>query len=140
MSSISERLRQQVSTEARHCCEYCRTCRRIIGMPLVMDHIIPQTKGGSDERENLAAACYRCNEFKGSKTECIDPATGALVLLFNPRLQIWKKHFTWANGGTHIIGLTATGRATVIALRMNNEYIVESRNLWVAMNWHPPLD
>jgi len=61
-------------------------------MPLVMDHIIPQAKGGSDERENLAAACYRCNEYKGSKTEGIDPATGMLVPLFNPRSQIWKAH------------------------------------------------
>jgi len=33
MSSISETLRQQVSAEAGHCCEYCRTCCRIIGMP-----------------------------------------------------------------------------------------------------------
>jgi len=140
MSSISETLRQQVSAEAGHCCEYCRTCCRIIGMPLVMDHITPQSKSGGDERNNLAAACYRCNEFKGSKTEEIDPATGVLVSLFNPRLQVWKEHFAWANGATHIIGLTASGRATVIALRMNNEYIVASRNLWVAMNWHPPLN
>ena len=140
MSSISETLRQQVSVEAGHCCEYCRTCRRIIGMPLVIDHIIPKAKGGGDERENLAAACYRCNEVKGIKTENIDPATSALVPLFNPQNQIWKKHFAWANGGTHIIGLTPTGRATVLALRMNNEYLVESRRLWVAINWHPPTD
>jgi len=60
--------------------------------------------------------------------------------IFNSRFQIWKDHFAWANGGTHIIGLTRTGRATVIALRMNNEYIVDSRRLWVAMNWHPPLE
>jgi len=109
-------------------------------MPLVIDHIIPKAKGGGDERENLAAACYRCNEVKGIKTENIDPATSALVPLFNPQNQIWKKHFAWANGGTHIIGLTPTGRATVLALRMNNEYLVESRRLWVAINWHPPTD
>jgi hypothetical protein len=36
MSSISETLRQQVSAEAAHCCEYCRTCRQIIGMSLVI--------------------------------------------------------------------------------------------------------
>ncbi len=127
-----------MSVEAGHCCEYCRTCRRIIGMPLVIDHIIPKVKGGGDERENLAAACYRCNEFKGIKTDNIDPATNTLAPLFNPRLQILQEHFAWANGGTHIIGLTPTGRTTVIALRMNNEYIVESRRLWVSMNWHPP--
>ncbi len=136
---LSIALRQQVSAEADHCCEYCRTCRQIIGMPLVIDHIIPLARGGGNERENLAAACYRCNEFKGAKTGAVDPATGELVSLFNPRLQIWKEHFAWANAGTHIIGLTPTGCATVVALRMNNEYIVESRRLWVAINRHPPF-
>ncbi len=84
-----------------------------------MDHILPQVAGGSDEPENLAAACYRCNEFKGSKTHAPDPATSTLVPLFNPRQQSWTEHFTWANGGTHIVGLTPTGRATVIALRLS---------------------
>lgn len=140
MSSIPENIRQQVFAEANHRCEYCRTSRRLIGMPLVIDHILPQARGGGDQRENLAAACYRCNEFKGAKTDSIDPATGLLVPLFNPRLQNWREHFSWANGGTHIIGFTPTGRATVLTLRMNNEYVVESRVLWIAMSWHPPLD
>lgn len=140
MSSIPENIRQQVFAEANHRCEYCRTSRRLIGMPLVIDHILPQARGGGDQRENLAAACYRCNEFKGAKTDSIDPATNLLVPLFNPQLQIWRENFSWANGGTHIIGLTPTGRATVVALRMNNEYVVESRTLWIAMSWHPPLD
>jgi 5-methylcytosine-specific restriction endonuclease McrA len=118
--------------------EYCKTSSKLTGMPLVMDHILPQVAGGSDEPENLAAACYRCNEFKGSKTHAPDPATSTLVPLFNPRQQSWTEHFTWANGGTHIVGLTPTGRATVIALRLNNDYVVEARALWIESNWHPP--
>jgi len=109
-------------------------------MPLVIDHIVPRSAGGSDERENLAAACYRCNEFKGTKTHAVDPATGELVSLFNPRTQKWHEHFVWANGGLHIVGLTPTGRATVVALRLNNEYVVEARALWIARDWHPPED
>jgi hypothetical protein len=140
MASIQESLRQQVFAEADHRCEYCRTSRRLIGMPLVIDHIIPQSIGGSDERENLAAACYRCNQFKGAKTYAPDPATGELTPLFNPRTQSWFDHFAWANGGTHIVGLTPSGRATVVALRLNNEYVVEGRALWVARDWHPPED
>ena len=139
-ASISESLRQQIFAEAGHRCEYCRTSRRLIGMPLVVDHIIPRSANGGNERENLAAACYRCNEFKWAKTHAPDPATGDLVPLFNPRTQIWMNHFAWANGGTHIIGLTPTGRATVIALRLNNEYVVEARALWIAREWHPPAD
>ena len=91
MSSISKTLRLLVISEAGGRCEYCRTASRIIGMSLVIDHIIPQSAGGSDKRENLAASCYRCNEFKGAKTHEIDPETGESVPLFNPRSQIWTE-------------------------------------------------
>ncbi len=53
MSSISKTLRLLVISEAGRRCEYCRTASRIIGMPLVIDHIIPQSAGGSDKRENI---------------------------------------------------------------------------------------
>ena len=138
--SISEQLRQQVIAEANYHCEYCQTSSRLIGIPLIMEHILPKSAGGDDRRENLAASCYRCNEFKGAKTHAIDPQTGELVPLFHPRYQRWTEHFTWVNGGTHVAEKTATGRATVIALRLNNEYITEARFLWIENNWHPPAD
>jgi hypothetical protein len=109
-------------------------------MPLVMDHILPSSLGGSDERENLAACCYRCNEFKGAKITANDPVTNESISLFNPRLQRWLDHFQWANGGTHIIGITAIGRATVLALRLNNEDVVQARAIWISLSWHPPND
>jgi 5-methylcytosine-specific restriction endonuclease McrA len=46
-----------------------------------MEHILPRSLGGTDDRVNLAAACYRCNEFKGAKTEAVDPAIQQLVQL-----------------------------------------------------------
>jgi 5-methylcytosine-specific restriction endonuclease McrA len=78
MASISENIRQHVFAESDHRCEYCLTSRRLIGMPLIIDHIVPRSAGGDDNRENLAAACYRCNEFKWAKTHATDPATGEL--------------------------------------------------------------
>ncbi|MEE8392307.1 MAG: hypothetical protein V3S14_16135 [Anaerolineae bacterium] len=39
-----------------------------------------------------------------------------------------------------VIGLTATGRATVVALRLNNDEIVATRLLWVQVGWHPPAE
>lgn len=109
-------------------------------MPPVVDHIIPTAEGGGNERENLAAACYRCNEFKGVRTHAADPLTGELVPLFHPRQQRWSDHFVWANGGTLVVGQTPTGRATVIALRLNNELLVEARVLWISWEWHPPRE
>jgi hypothetical protein len=140
VSSISKSLRQQVINEAGYRCEYCRTSSRLTGMPLVMDHILPSSLGGNDERENLAACCYRCNEFKGAKITANDPVKNESISLFNPRLQRWLDHFQWANGGTHIIGITAIGRGTVLALRLNNEDVVQARAIWISLSWHPPDD
>jgi 5-methylcytosine-specific restriction endonuclease McrA len=138
MPALPDLLRQQVFARASHRCEYCLTSRRVIGMPLVIDHILPRSLGGRDELDNLCAACYRRNEHKGAKTHDKDPATGELVSLFNPRVHLWSEHLAWANGGTHIVGLTPSGRATVLVLQLNDDYVVEARILWIARGWHPP--
>jgi len=109
-------------------------------MSLVVDHILPRSRGGAEDLTNLCAACYRCNEYKAARTHAVDPATGEMAPLFNPRTQAWRDHFAWANGGAHVIGLTSTGRATVIALQLNNDYVVEARVLWIARHWHPPAE
>ena len=137
---LSDSIRQLVFARAKDRCEYCKTQRRLIGMPLVVDHIIPQILGGSDDLENLCACCYRCNEFKGARTAGRDPLTNELVRLFNPRTQSWYDHFRWENGGTHIIGHSPIGRSTVLALRLNNDHVVESRALWVTYDLHPPKE
>lgn len=137
---IPPELRRLVAQDARYRCGYCLTPQRIIGRPMVMDHLLPESRSGPTIRENLWLACRRCNEFKGDRTHAVDPLTGATVLLFNPRDQSWAVHFTWSEDGTEIVGLTATGRATVAALRLNNDEIVAARSLWVQAGWHPPAD
>jgi 5-methylcytosine-specific restriction endonuclease McrA len=136
--SIPESLRRQVIEASGYRCEYCQTPSQVTGTPLVIEHILPRTLGDTDERDNLAAAWYRCNEFKGAKTEALDPETQQLVPLFNPRTEPWNSHFLWGNGGTHITGLTPMGRATVVALRLNNDNIVTARSIWIEFGWHPP--
>jgi len=138
--TISELLRRQVIEEASHRCEYCKTSSRLTGMPLIMDHVFPRSLGGNDDRDNLAATCYRCNEFKGAKTGALDPETQELVPLFNPRIELWAQHFVWGNGGTHVMGLTPIGRAMTIALRLNNENVVFARSIWISFGWHPPTE
>ena len=138
MASVPLSLRQQVISDANQCCEYCHTQQRLTGMPLVIDHIIPRSMGGRSDRPNLAASCYRCNEFKGARTNAFDAQTEAQVSLFHPRQQLWTEHFAWTEEGILVAGLTPTGRATVNVLKLNNEYVVESRRIWVAENWHPP--
>ena len=126
---------------ARNRCGYCLAPQRIIGGHLEIDHIYPVAKGGSDDEENLWLACSLCNEHKSAKTEAVDPDTGQLVPLFNPRRQSWTDHFQWADNGWHIIGLTPIGRATVLALHMNTDFdAISSRRVWVMVKLFPPQD
>jgi hypothetical protein len=83
-------------------------------------------------------ACSSCNSHKHARTEAIDAASGETVPLYNPRHQDWSDHFTWSEDGTHIIGLTPVGRATIDALHMNNATVVAARSLWVTIGSHPP--
>jgi hypothetical protein len=105
---------------------------------LEIEHIIPRTRGGSDDESNLWLSCSLCNRYKGSQTAGVDPLDGSLVALFNPRAQIWGEHFCWSSDGTLILGVTSIGRATVEVLRLNNELAVEVRRNWVLAGWHPP--
>jgi len=61
------------------------------------------------------------------------------VPLFNPRRQSWKDHFSWSKNGVENVGLTASGRATVIALRLNNALTITVRQNWIKAGWHPPV-
>lgn len=137
---ISNTLRQRVATQARHRCGYCLTSEAIVGTPMEIDHIIPQSLGGPTEEENLWLACSLCNDHKSDRIAALDPLTGAIVRLFDPRHQVWGEHFAWTIEGDQLIGLTPTGRATIAALHLNRPSLVKARQAWVAVGWHPPTD
>lgn len=124
-----------VHERARHCCEYCQTCRDTIGQAMHVEHIDP---GGGDAPENLCLACPTCNLSKATATSALDPITGELVPLFNPRTQDWRAHFMWIENARRVRGLTPTGRATVERLHMNQDRLVVARALWVKADCHPP--
>jgi hypothetical protein len=109
-------------------------------MPMHVEHIIPAARGGQTVEENLWLACPLCNGSKGVKTTERDPASGNIVVLFNPRQQNWNDHFAWSDNGLEIIGKTSIGRATVIALKLNNHFLVTARSRWSLAGWHPPND
>ena len=139
-SYISKALREQIASEARHRCGYCLTSARITGTPMELDHIIPESIGGPTVRENLWLACSMCNDHKSNRIAALDPLTEEIVRLFDPRRQIWADHFEWSLEGDMVIGKTATGRATVAAVRLNRAELVEARRGWIIAGWHPPKD
>lgn len=77
--------------------------------------------------ENLALSCLPCNRHKGSDLTSIDPQTGEITRLFNPRLDVWTEHFSLENG--RIISLTPIARTTVFLLQFNTPTAILSRQL-----------
>ena len=136
--AIPEDLRERIRLQAGNRCGYCLSRQEYVLGRLEIEHIIPIARGGTSVEENLWLACRLCNSYKAAQTHARDPQTGHLIRLFNPRLQRWERHFAWSDDGTHIVGHTSTGRATVVALQLNNTIAVEVRRAWVRAGWHPP--
>ena len=137
---VPRRLRREVLTDAQSRCGYCLRPQSLLPEPLFIEHIIPKSRGGQTVRENLWQSCWNCNTHKGSRTHARDLVTGRLVPRFNPRSQKWGKVFRWSRDGLRILGKSATGRATVVALELNHDLIVAVRAIWVQMGLHPPTN
>ncbi len=135
---VSETIKQRIRQTAGHRCGYCLAeQRRTLGI-LEIEHLIALACGGTDEEANLWLSCSLCNRYKGMQIEAVDPETGSLAPLFNPRGQIWYEHFRWDEAGARIIGLSPVGRVTAQALQLNNPIAVVVRTGWVEAGWHPP--
>jgi hypothetical protein len=132
-------LKNQVVERAQGTCEYCRSQVRFATQAFSIEHITPQSKGGETALDNLALACQGCNNHKYNKTESVDPITGENVPLYHPRQQKWEAHFSWNEDFTLIIGLTKIGRATIDALQLNREGLVNLRRVLYRVNEHPPF-
>ncbi len=137
---ITAALREKIRFQASNRCGYCLALQEFVLNVLEIDHIIPVAASGSDDEDNLWLACRACNNAKGVKTENFDPLTVRRVSLFNPRHQSWHEHFRWSASGIEIIGSTPIGRATVVALDLNNVISLLVRRNWVSAGWHPPKD
>ncbi len=139
MTHIPDDIAQRVREDAQYRCGYCLSPHHLVMARLEIEHIIPRSRGGSDDISNLWLACPICNGHKSNKVSGIDPETGDLVPLFNPRIQNWFDHFRWSEDGLRIIGLTPTGRATVVVLHLSDDPdALLVRSHWVTAGWHPP--
>lgn len=98
-------------------CEYCLMPQQVEMWSLEIDHIVARSHGGATASDNLALACFYCNNYKGSNLSGIDPDTQNVVRLFHPRRQVWRRHFRYI--GPILVGRTAAARATVVTLRIN---------------------
>lgn len=135
---IAIELQRQIRSHFAHCCAYCRTAESLTATTFEFEHIVPLSKSGTTSFENLCFACPSCNRFKAVRQTATDPTTQTAVPLFHPQQQAWADHFKWNEEATAIVGLTPTGRATLVALKINRSQLFRVRRLWVKMGEHPP--
>ena len=135
---IPVELRRQVADRAKGYCAYCRSAEHLMDVTFEVDHIIPEASGGRTVLENLCLSCPVCNRSKARRLLATDPVTQEFVPLFHPIDEEWHRHFEWTANGNQLLGLTPTGRATIVALRMNREAIIQLRRYWGILGLHPP--
>jgi hypothetical protein len=130
--------RDLVRSRAGHRCEYCRIHQEDEPFyRLHIEHVVAKQHGGSDDPDNLALACHHDNDHKGPNLSGIDPESGKVARLFNPRRQRWTRHFRF--DGPVIVGRTQVGRATVAVLALNEADRVELRSELIANGVFPPI-
>ena len=135
---ISDSLFDLVAAEARHRCGYCQAPQSVLPYRLEIEHLLPTSLGGTDDRGNLWLSCHKCNKLRSNHLEVLDPVRHVLAPVFNPRQHNWTEHFGWESGGLQIVGKTATGRGTVALLVLNDSYHQAARSVWILAGLYPP--
>lgn len=75
----------------KHLCLYCgNTFARLA---LTRDHVMPLSRGGRDEWENVVTACSHCNLKKSNRT----PQQANMPLLAVPFRPSWVEHLILSN-------------------------------------------
>ncbi|MBY0524456.1 MAG: HNH endonuclease [Gemmataceae bacterium] len=129
------KLRAHVRQRAGRCCEYCLIHEDDVSLSHQPDHIVARKHRGQSQADNLAWACYVCNQLKGSDLSSIDLETGRIVRLFNFRKDRWSRHFQL--DGAKILPLTAVGRATEHLLQLNEPKAVTARQDLIQYGRYP---
>ncbi|MEW6580955.1 MAG: HNH endonuclease signature motif containing protein [Chloroflexota bacterium] len=136
MTSIPDPLRRAVLARANRCCEYCLLSQDDAFLAHEVDHVIAEKHRGVTTLDNLCLSCFDCNRHKGSDIASVDPETGALTPLFDPRRDRWTDHFRLE--GPRIVPRTAIGRVTEYLLRLNSDEQIMKRAALIALGRYPP--
>lgn len=132
---IDASTRAFVTERAARRCEYCLLPQAHYDAAFNVDHIVARQHGGDDRSDNLALSCPKYNRKKGPNLSGVDPQTGQVESLFNPRQGAWNVHFRW--NAALVVGITPTGRATVAALGLNDPQRVGLRQSLIAEGLSP---
>jgi len=89
---LSSEIRKRIYQRDNYTCHYCGWQNGILGRPdkpLTLDHITPQSFGGSSKDDNLVTCCFDCNVSKNDKFLPLIVKNW----IWNPKTQSKDKHF-----------------------------------------------
>lgn len=87
--------RRNVYARDKQRCQYCG--RQYPHYELTCDHVIPRSRGGRTEWENIVTCCVSCNRRKGGRT----PEEAGLHLIRKPTRPSWIWGFQVRFTGGH---------------------------------------
>lgn len=119
--AVSKRTRYEVLRRDNHACRYCGQMAPEVN--LTVDHVMPKALGGSDNPDNLVAACRDCNAGKSS-TMPDDP----LVADVSQRAVEWGKAITDYNA------------AQMADRKKRAAYVRRFEKAWNVWRWGRPED
>lgn len=71
--------RRTIMARDQYTCQYCGATP--LRAELTLDHVLPRSRGGRTEWENVVVACRVCNQKKGNRT----PKEAQMILARQPR-------------------------------------------------------
>jgi 5-methylcytosine-specific restriction endonuclease McrA len=75
--------RQNIYARDRYHCQYCGD--QFASEDLTYDHVIPRSRGGKTQWENIVTCCVDCNRQKGGRT----PSEASMRLIKAPMRPTW---------------------------------------------------
>jgi len=118
-----DEMRRKVRAIYQFRCGYCGVSEEDSGAELEIDHHQPQSRGGSNEPENLVYCCPKCNQYKGSYWHEIDLPH---IPLLHPQRDDFHAHLREEDNG-EIIGKTKEGSFLIQRLHLNRPELIVYR-------------
>lgn len=114
--------RREAWEAQQYCCKYC--LEPLPFTETTTEHRVPRSKGGTNERANIDAACAPCNKAKGSSPAAWfakavrnpPPGSSIAVLMSWARRRIWLATHRASRNIAYAVGLpnqTPVGRRDV---------------------------
>lgn len=135
--SLSPKIRYEVLLRDGFKCQYCGNTQ-FDGTKLEIDHIVPYSKGGSNDKDNLITSCFECNRGK-SDVEIINiPTMQSLIPIRNDQLLLQNQmdYITYDEFKLLLNAVDAKLKNSKRPNGLRNQYVRDRNELLLMIMWN----